>query len=127
MRFLLDHGLPRSTVESLLALGIESDHVGNLGMASAQDSTILDEARRRKAIVVTMDADFHALLALSSATQPSVIRIRIESLKGVDVALLIKRVAELVFDDLQFGAAVTVNNRRISVKRLPLIKRSDLT
>lgn len=74
-----------------------------------------------------MDADFHALLALSSATQPSVIRIRIESLKGVDVALLIKRVSELVVDDLQFGAAVTVNNRRISVKRLPLIKRSDLT
>lgn len=36
MRFLLDHGLPRSTVESLLALGIESDHVGNLGMATAQ-------------------------------------------------------------------------------------------
>jgi len=35
MKYLLDQGLPRSTVEHLCGMAIESDHVGNLGMASA--------------------------------------------------------------------------------------------
>lgn len=125
MRYLLDQGLPRSAVEHLREVGIESDHVGDLGMAAAGDAAILEEGLNRNAVVVTLDADFHALLALSNASTPSVIRIRMEGLKGIDVALLIKRVAELAQDDLQAGAAVTVNDRRIAIKRLPLIRTSE--
>ena len=37
MKYLLDQGLSRSTVKYLQEMGIESDHVGNLGMAAASD------------------------------------------------------------------------------------------
>lgn len=121
MRYLLDQGLARSAVEYLRQAGIESVHVGDLGMAAASDAMILEEGIRRDAIVVTLDADFHGLLALSNATMPSVVRIRMEGLKGIDLALMIQRVAELAFEDLEAGAAVTVTNRRIAIKRLPLI------
>ena len=43
MNYLLDQGLARSTVEYLREMGIESEHVGNLGMAASSDSEILDE------------------------------------------------------------------------------------
>jgi predicted nuclease of predicted toxin-antitoxin system len=82
MKLLLDQGLPRSTMAHLAALGIVAEHVGDLGMAAAADQRILDEARRKQACVVTLDADFHALLALSGARDPSVIRIRIEQFEG---------------------------------------------
>ena len=121
MRYLLDQGLARSAVEYLRQAGIESVHVGDLGMATASDAMILEEGIRRDAIVVTLDADFHSLLAFSNATRPSVVRIRMEGLKGIDLALMIQRVAELATEDLEAGAAVTVTNRRIAIKRLPLI------
>ena len=55
-------------------------------MAMAKDEVILAEGETRGAIVVTLDSDFHALLALSSASLPSVIRIRTQGLKGEGVA-----------------------------------------
>ncbi len=125
MRFLLDQGLARSAVEYLRQAGIESVHVGDLGMAAASDAMILEEGFNRKAIVVTLDADFHALLALTDANKPSVIRIRMEGLKGIDVAMMIQRVAEAASEDLEAGAAVTVTDRRIAIKRLPLIRVND--
>ena len=124
MRYLLDQGLPRSTVEYLRELGIESEHVGELGLASASDAVILEEGRKLGAIVVTLDSDFHAILAFTNASSPSVIRIRIEGLKGPNVASLIQRVAIAAESDLLFGAAVTVSDRRIAIRRLPLLAES---
>jgi len=121
MKFLLDQGLPRSTVQHLQNMGMEAEHVGRLGLATATDETILDEARDRGAIVVTLDSDFHALLALSNASSPSVIRIRIQALKGQGVARVIQQVLGASESDVVAGAAVTVTSRRLALRRLPLI------
>ena len=121
MKFLLDQGLPRSTVGYLQALGMEAEHVGDLGMSTATDKAILAEGKDRDSIVVTLDSDFHALLALSNASSPSVIRIRIQGLKGEDVARIIAQVVESTENDLVAGAAVTVTDRRLALRRLPLV------
>ncbi len=92
MKLLLDQGLPRSTVRHLADMGMAAEHVGDLGMARAADADILDVARERQAAVVTLDADFHALLATSHAANPSVVRIRIEGLKGEQLASLLTQV-----------------------------------
>lgn len=86
MIFLLDQGLPRSTVTHLASAGVSAQHVGLLGMATASDHQILDLARQSKSVVVTLDADFHRLLAASNANVPSVVRIRMQGLKGNDRA-----------------------------------------
>jgi len=120
MKFLLDQGLPRSTVRYLHEMGIAAEHVGDLGLAAASDATILTSGRDRESIVVTLDSDFHALLATFGASSPSVIRIRMEGLKGEDVARIIGQVIEAVEDDLVTGAAATVTDRRLAIRRLPL-------
>lgn len=124
MKFLLDQGLPRSTVLHLQALGLEAEHVGSLGLATASDDAILAEGRARGAIVVTLDADFHAILARSGAAQPSVIRIRIQGLKGDAVARVIGRVVKAVETDLLTGAAVTVTEHRLALRRLPFLTKN---
>ena len=72
--------LPRSTVLYLQNYGIEAVHVGGRGLATTSDSKILDFGNQEGMVIVTLDADFHTLLALSGLAGPSVIRIRIESL-----------------------------------------------
>lgn len=91
MKLLLDQGLPRSAARLLTSAGWDTIHVGDIGYEVATDEAILERARGEGRIVVTLDADFHALLALSSATAPSVIRIRIEGLRGKEVAALVGR------------------------------------
>jgi predicted nuclease of predicted toxin-antitoxin system len=52
-------------------------HAGEIGMSKAADDGILALSLGRNAVVVTLDADFHAILAVSGAQGPSVIRMRL--------------------------------------------------
>ena len=118
---LLDQGLPRSTVQHLAALGVASQHVGDLGMAAATDAAILAFALQHHLTVVTLDADFHAALALSGAQAPSVIRIRIEGLDGPHAAALLSHVLHASAAELAAGAMVSVTPpNHIRVRRLPV-------
>lgn len=122
MRLLLDQGLPRSTPIHLRTSGHEAEHAGDIGLSTADDVTLLAHALARGQIVVTLDADFHAQLALSGASGPSVIRIRIEGLKAGQLAELLQLVLEQCADDLQSGAMVTVTESSVRVRRLPLAR-----
>ena len=120
MKLLLDQGLPRGTIRHLAELGIAAEHVGDLGMARATDAEILESARERQAVVVTLDSDFHTLLATSRAVSPSVVRIRIEGLKGEPLASILGRVLGEAQTELEAGAVVSVTVDRIRVRRLPI-------
>jgi predicted nuclease of predicted toxin-antitoxin system len=120
MKLLLDQGLPRSTVTHLAAAGIEAEHVGDLGMAAATDQAILDYARKQQAVVVTLDADFHHLLASSRATSPSVIRLRIEGLKGEHVSAILLHAVIAAGAELAAGAVLSVSEHRVRVRSLPI-------
>jgi predicted nuclease of predicted toxin-antitoxin system len=119
---LLDQGLPRSTIIHLRDAGLKADHVGEVGLAAAADTTILARARDHAQIVVTLDADFHAQLALSGAAGPSVIRIRVEGLKAKQLADLLVRVLEQFREDLESGAMVTVTESGVRIRHLPLVR-----
>jgi predicted nuclease of predicted toxin-antitoxin system len=121
VKLLLDQGLPRTAAEALGRVGFDAVHTGAIGLAKASDEDILERARREGETVVTLDADFHALLALSNAAAPAVIRIRIEGLQGAEIAALVSRVVAVCEADLLAGAMVTVDSHRIRVRRLPLV------
>jgi predicted nuclease of predicted toxin-antitoxin system len=120
MKLLLDQGLPRSAVKHLGVSGIDAEHVGDIGMHSATDAEILHEATKRNAVVVTLDADFHHLMAASHATTPSVVRIRIEGLKGDKLAAILLQVVATARAELAAGAVVSVTEDKIRVRSLPI-------
>lgn len=65
IKIVLDQGLPRSAAELLRQQGWDATHVGEIGLATASDQAILKHAEQQGSTVVTLDADFHALLAVS--------------------------------------------------------------
>ncbi len=87
MRFVLDQGVPRDAAAGLREHGYECVHVGEAGMQNAADDEILAWSGKGS-VVVTLDADFHAILAVSGASGPSVIRLRIQWLRAPDVVTL---------------------------------------
>jgi len=89
-------------------------------MSKAEDREILALAAKQRATVVTLDADFHALLAVSSATGPSVIRIRIQGLDANAVCQLVENVSSRFSDELASGALVTVKSTKTTCHRLPI-------
>jgi predicted nuclease of predicted toxin-antitoxin system len=122
MKLLLDQGLPRSAATLLSEAGIDTVHVAEMGLSAADDTDILQRARDDERVVVTLDADFHALLALSAATSPSVIRIRIERLRAQALTNLLLTVISELAEELEQGVVVTVEPSRIRLRRLPLVK-----
>jgi len=121
MKLLLDQGLPLSAAALLRDAGIDTIHVGEIGMSQAEDAEIIQKARVEERVVVTLDADFHTLLALNEAASPSVIRVRIERLRAQALTDLLLMVIAECEEDLEQGAAIAVEPNRIRIRRLPLI------
>jgi len=122
MKLLLDQGLPRSTLNFIEEEGISAIHVGDIGMALADDHLILEKAENDGMTVVTLDSDFHILMALGKAIKPSVIRIRIEGLKGKQLADLLQFVISKCDMEINKGALITVKDTGIRIHLLPVTK-----
>lgn len=120
-RLLLDQGLPRSTAEILRGASVDVVHVGDVGLSRATDDEILEYAIQHNRVVVTLDADFHTILALQEASRPSVVRIRMEGLKGSELAMLLHNIDDAIAKAVAAGAAVSITRDNIRIRRLPLV------
>lgn len=105
--------------ELLRDRGVDTVHVCEIA-ASIADLVILDHARSAARIVVTLDADFHALLALRGWTAPSVIRIRRQGLKAEDVRDLVLHLLADHEAALLSGVALSVREHLVGIRKLPL-------
>jgi len=120
MQFVLDQGVPRDAAARLRSLGHDCIHVGEIGMSKAADEEILAFSLGRNAVVVTLDADFHAILAVSGAQGPSVIRMRLQGLGGPEVVEVVRNVLARFEAELKGGSLITVKARKTTCHRLPV-------
>ena len=120
MRLLLDQGLPRSSAEILRNKGWDIQHTGEIGMSRATDRQILEYARDEQRIVITLDSDFHAILAVENLDSPSVVRIRQEGLRGPELAELVEKIWLRIGQQLENGAMATITEKAIRIRKIPL-------
>ena len=64
LKLLLDQGMPADAAPMFHKLGYECRHVSEIGLQKAEDEEILSCARDEGCVVITLDADFHALVAV---------------------------------------------------------------
>lgn len=106
--------------ELLRERGIAAVHVTEIADASTEDIVILEDARTTGRIVVTLDTDFHAWLALHGWSAPSVIRIRRQGLSAEDVRDLVIHLLSDHEPALLSGVALSVRAHLVGIRRLPL-------
>lgn len=124
-RLLPDQGIPRTTAAILKSRGWDAVHVADLGMSRFSDSQIIEAARAGERVCVTLDADFHALVALTGELQPSVIRVRREGLNGRSLAALLESIWPRIEGELAGGAFVTVGVHNVRIRRLPILRGDE--
>lgn len=112
MKLLLDQGLPPLTAELLRERGIDAIHVSEIGYSRAKDPKIIELAQTNNRIIVTLDADYHAAIALTSAPSPSVIWIRVVNLRAAEYVEIIIPILNEYKDMLINGILITMRSDR---------------
>ncbi len=120
MNFLANMGISPATVAFLRELGHEAVHLHELGLDRMPDPDILDRARRDRQVILTSDLGFGDLLAHSGAGLPSVIIFRLSDMRPTSVNAHLGVALRTFGDDLAAGAILSVTDRRIRVRRLPI-------
>lgn len=125
MMFMLDQGVARSAADVLRASGHDAVHVADVGLGESPDEEIVLAATSPPRVIVSVDADFHAIIAISGKAGPSCIRLRIQRLKGPDVAAWVLRVVGAFGDSLETGVLVTVDEAgTMRMRALPISRRA---
>lgn len=121
MRLLLDANLSPRVLAALSANGHKARHVGDVGLLTATDETILEWAGEHGYVVITADSDFGALLFQNRSVSPSVIHLRGVSQRSPEsqAALLVARLP-VVTEALEAGAIVSLSPTSVRARNLPI-------
>lgn len=126
MRLLLDENLSYRIAAWLAERGHDAVHVTDVGLNDTDDHVIFQWAEREDRIVVTSDADFGTMLALSGAAGPSVVLLRSpDHLTPMEQADLITATLAEVGDELATGAIASISPDRIRLRSLPVSEGAD--
>jgi predicted nuclease of predicted toxin-antitoxin system len=120
MKLLADMHIAPTTVRFRRSLGHDVVRVDEVLHPSASDEAIVAASAREGRHILTQDLDFSAVVALSGRTVPSVISLRLSSSRVERVNAVLQDVLPAVETDLLQGGIVTVQDRRVRIRRLPL-------
>jgi predicted nuclease of predicted toxin-antitoxin system len=103
--FLIDAQLPPSLAEALRDAGLQAKHVADLGLLTATDRQVWEEAVSQSAVLVTKDRDF-SLLRAARSTGPSILWIRMGNSDNRTLIDQILRALPKIMAALQRGETV---------------------
>jgi predicted nuclease of predicted toxin-antitoxin system len=125
LRFLVDANLSPRVAAGLRLAGHDATHVGDEGLLTADDESIMAHAASVGRVVVSADSDFATLLAVTGRGEPSFVLLRsADRLTPDQQANMVLVNLDAVEDDLTSGAVVTIGRGHLRVRSLPM-RRGD--
>lgn len=120
MKLLADMHISPGTVEFLRGLGHDVRRVNEVLSATASDQVIVACALEQGRVILTQDLDFTDIIALSGATAPSLISLRLSISRVERVNEALRRVLPEVEEEVRRGAIITVKDGSIKRRWLPV-------
>lgn len=127
MKFLVDMPLSPALAAWLKTEGYDATHAAELGLGRAPDTDILARAKLDAWTVVTADLDYPRLLALTRASDPSVILFRGGAWSDADVIARMGELLGALTAPTIEHSIIVVDRRRIRRRNLPIGPTPDGT
>jgi predicted nuclease of predicted toxin-antitoxin system len=103
--FLIDAQLPPSLAAALRDAGCDAVHISDVGLLTATDRQIWDEAISRSAVLVTKDRDF-PVLRIASNDGPAILWVRVGNTDNRTLIAQILRALPMIIDAVERGEPV---------------------
>jgi len=123
MKLLVDMNLSPKWIVLLKDSGFEALHWSTVGQANARDTEIMAWAAANGYIVVTHDLDFSAILAATQGVAPSVVQVRAEDVSPDVIGTKIARALHQMQAELEAGALLSIDEKTMRLRLLPLVNR----
>ena len=120
MKFLLNMNMSRELGKLLVSQGHEYRHVGDIGLARAEDIDIVAEAKEKQEIILTHDLDYGNLLAFSGELVPSVIIFRLRNTQPKNMFIRLINTWPKIQLPLIKGAIVILEDATLRIRELPI-------
>jgi len=120
IRLLLDMGIAQATGRHLRASGHDVVHLLEQQLACLPDDQIVAKAQEEGRAIVTHDLDFGRIVALSGRSVPSVVTLRLGDMTPARVNVALDTALRAAGRSLEKGALVTITDRGIRVRVLPI-------
>ncbi|MEN6349879.1 MAG: DUF5615 family PIN-like protein [Syntrophomonas sp.] len=120
-KFLADMGISQNTISWLKQQGYDAIHLRDEGLHRLPDSEVLNKACSEGRILLTMDLDFGYLVAISRELLPGVIIFRLSDERSDKVNMKLAEVLLKCSDDIKTGVVVSVNDKSIRIRKLPVL------
>jgi predicted nuclease of predicted toxin-antitoxin system len=120
VKILADVNVSRRVVERLRERGFSVVRVSDVVDPRSRDADLISLARTMQAVLVSHDQDMSAILALSSASQPSLINLRVTRVDVDVLSATLETVLTQARDELVAGAVITVEDDSMRIRPLPI-------
>ena len=120
IRFRLDMGIAQSTGQLLRSQGHDVVHLCEQSLERLTDDRIVAKAKEEGRVIVTHDLDFGRIVSLSGSTVPSIVTLRLGNMTPERVNTVLTTAVPEVTEPLERGALVTITDRGIRIRALPV-------
>ncbi len=122
LRFIADMNVSPKTVHDLQVQGWNIIRLPQVLPINTADADILVWARQENRVIITHDLDFSQLVALSGYRYPSLITLRLSTAEPDWVTQRLLEILPDVEELLDNGGAVTIEDDKMRVRQLPIIR-----
>lgn len=122
LKFLADMGIAQHSVAFLRQKGHDATHLREEGLQRLGDDEIIEKALREQRVILTHDLDFSRLVAVGGSQLPSVVTFRLRDMRPSQVEHALAQILQHHAEALDTGALVSVSERAIRVRPLPIEK-----
>ncbi len=122
MKFLGDIPISRRTLQHLQNQGHDAVATGERLAPTASDAEIIRLAANEGRVILCFDLGFAELVALSGEKLPSLITLRTARQQPDFINRRLDEVLPEIAEDLERGALATVEDHRVRVRPLPVVR-----